>query len=576
MADFTVTDVTAAQYAEAETALLALLRAQYPHLDLRDGTALRELLVRPGAFQTAVMRQEIIDAARRGALKGLVDAGDATAEEAALALSNFGLVPAPELQAKGTVIVRVSRAARYAVPAGASFETYDGAVFASDVEVTADVDSEDTPVVADGAGGWYFTLAVTAVEPGTAGNIAAGTALSKPTSLYGAVSCAAYTGFTGGSGGEALAEAAARVPTAITHRAFSSRAACEAAIRDAATAAGFETYGVSVQGYGDPAMIRSRHNALGVDVGGRVDIYARTFTAPPEYAVTVDGVRMGAGQYRIVVTGDDAAGAATVVRVADAAGAVGSYSFTETRELADADGHDVVSSDPAEWSGSALQNVVVTATGVPGDALTKTFTVTLLRAPGIGELQTAADTSSVTQDVIVRAPAVIRVAVTGYAYVGVAGPTGAVLADAVTAKINDSGFAATLSRSELVAALLDAGAVKVGLGDGGLTITAAVTAANGSVIVLTGDEIGIGAGLATVGLTAESCVFTASAAAVSITAVPVGAAVPSAAPPTIEDVEAGVDGPGPVIVIGDNGAQYQLVVYTDEYGNRLPAYKAVV
>lgn len=363
----------------------------------------------------------------------------------------------------------------------------------------------------------------------------------------------------------------------MTHRAFSSRAACAAAIREAADNAGVPVHGVSVQGYGDQAMIRSRHNALGVDVGGRVDIYVRTFTAPPEITVTASGTRTGPGRYAVSITGEDAAGAVAAVRVADAFGAVGSYAFTESRVLAGADGHDVAPGIPAEWAGSALQDVALTVTGVPGDAAEKSFSVTLLRAAGIRELQAAADGAAITQDVVVRAPAVIRTAVTGYAYVGADGPTSEALSAAVVAGINDSGFSATLSRSDVVSSLLGAGALKVGLGDGGVALTAVVTAADGRLIALSGDEIGVGAGLAAVGLTPASCVFASSSAAVSVTAVPVGAAAPSAPPPSVEDAaETQPGGADPVIVIGDDGARYRLVVYTDEYGNRLPAYRAVV
>jgi len=451
-------------------------------------------------------------------------------EASNLILSNFGTALGAGTKAAGSVKVNVLYSRSYIISSGFTFTAVSGASFVTTASYTFSpdpVDGEEQLNTCDG--GYYFILPVEAEEAGTTYNIAKSTALSITSNLYGFVAASAYFAFSGGTDSESVASVLARLPASLSHRGLTSCTAIEAQLRAELTDTDIVLQALSVQGYGAPAQHRDRHNVLGISVGGRADVYVRTFTGPSVLLLTKTGTRVSDGTYSFNITADDAPGFCTIHRIADpgddgSSGALGSYEFTESRGASglETTWHDIdVDSNYVETHGTVYQTSTVTLTEVPDSAATREFSVEVFTTPGIAYIQNFMDSPirarNVAADFLVRSPLVCLVTLTANVICtpgtssASASEVAAELCTQATAYINSRSFCGRLTRSELVKVLMANSSVShVDMSAQGMKITGTVVDALGVSHTLSGDAIDISAIRDPESLlTAETCVFMA-------------------------------------------------------------------
>lgn len=523
MTELTLNDVNQDQFNAAELALIALIRSKYPTLDLRSGTVLRDTLVRTDASIAALHTAQVEQLRRLMSLPTIVEDGTAEAEDLNKILANFNMTQNTGSAATGRIKIKVDSARTYTLAPGTVFATFEGLQFqtADLVVALTTPGAGETQLYANGDGSYHFLADVVAMAEGSAYNIAQGTALDPVSSMYGYVSASAYTNFTTGLDGETVQEAVTRIPAALSHRALTNRTAVEAMLRARFEGTATAIQAIAVQGMGDDAMRRDKHNVFGVAVGGRSDVYVRTFTAPSVLVLEKTGTRTGDGTYSFEI-GSDAPGFYAIRSIGDKAGAVASYSFTETRTQSDdTTWHDLL---PADVPFTVFQTSTVTVTGVPDTMAEHAFAVEVWDCPGLASIQTYVDDDSVRNiaaDVVVRCPPICLVACRSTIYYDLATPPDlTVLASKLAAYVNSRSYTGMLTRSELVSVLLANGVKRVALDPDDMLLTGRVLGSDGVWRTLRGDKLAI-ADIADAGalLTPDTVVFAAELQDIQFTAV---------------------------------------------------------
>lgn len=521
-AQLSLTDVTQEQFDAAERVVIDLIRSAYPTLDQRKGTVLRDTLIRPDASLAALNVERVERLRRIISLSTMLEDGTATVTDVNAILANFNMHQLAGTYSTGSVRVKVDAVRTYTLAPGFTFVSLDGLQYRVQtltvVKQNATTSLGELPLLTATDNSYYFVVPVVAAAIGNQYNIAQGTALDTTIQLYGFISAAAYVNFTSGQDTESIQNAVSRIPASLSHRGLTNRTAIEAQLRARFDDTGLLIQALNVQGYGDAAQCRDKHNVFGVAVGGRADIYVRTFTDPPIVTLTKTATRTEAGTYQFTIDAADAPGYYAIRSVTDVDGlALSSYQFTDIRTAYGINDtwHDISSDNGlVETAYSVFQDATITVTGVPGSASTYTFKVELYCMSGLTDLQTYVDDQAVRNvaaDFIVRCPLICLVTCTANVYYPLASPVDTEgLKSKLTAYINSRSFVSRLTRSELASVLLAEGVTRVELGTQGMQLEGRVRDAGGTWHTLNGDSLDLTAieDAATM-LTPDTCVFAA-------------------------------------------------------------------
>ena len=354
---------------------------------------------------------------------------------------------------------------------------------------------------------------------GSKGNIEHGTALDPDSKMTGFVSASAYGTFSGGSDVEPIDKTVERIAAAISMRGLTTSLSVEASLRDRLDDTDNKIVAVSLCGYGSKSQLRDKHNAFGVAVGGRSDIYVRNFTAIPFVSVTreVEPDENGVASFEIMAS--EVPGMYCVDRVYDSDSAsMLSYEFDQEfgPDGLDSTWHDIDSSEPAEVAGTVWRKCTVTVKGVEVAESGKTILrADVIALPDITDIQSIVDDGAVRNigaDHVVRCPFVIRLSVNAIARVrpGVSFDTSEAVARIVS-YVNSAGFVGRVTRSEISSILLDMGASSVDLSDDDEMLHGYGYDANGRKFTLSGDAIDVAnAPTWCVMVSKETCVFATS------------------------------------------------------------------
>jgi len=491
--EFPLQDVTTDAGQAAEALIIQLLRNEYPNLDLRQGTVLRELLVRPSAALEAreTERYDYLQLIR--SLQLIAQNPDAaTVDDINVLLSVYGLEMRAGSVAQGTVQVTLATTAEFTVASSVVFETVDGVQFNPSATYQAVNTVEDATTqlqiypALDGTY-YYILVPVSAVVAGVSGNIVTGTAFEVTEgTVTGLVTAAAYTPFQDGVDPETVTDLIERLPAAISHRTLDSRASIEAILKSEVGGNFTNLYALGVQGFGDKAQLRDKHNAHGVAMGGKVDIYPRMFTAPNIVTLQKSGTRIAANTYEIKIAASDAPGFYAVRLVSDAESifapefefgkiqASGGYAFTEQRSSSGINNtfHDILDTQ-VEVAYTKYQTATLVVSGVPDTQDTHDFKVEVYSNPQLGDIQTFVDDSdyrNLKADYLIRCPLICLVSVRATLY---SENPSSVDTDLVRSRIatlvNSKSFTGTLTESEIVAALHEFDITRVNLTEDPLT-----------------------------------------------------------------------------------------------------------
>ncbi len=511
-----LTDITQEQYDAAEALLVSLLRAAYPSMDLRRGTVLRDLLLRAAA-QTVARDEALMEELRKQQSLIALAENEGTVDPDAVnaILSNFNVTRDTGANATGEVKVRVATDRTYNLHASFLFTTLDGKVYEVVDTVVArsvpDTTAGDIQLhLSDDGTYYYFMVTVLAAEPGAEYTLKAGDALNTGSALYGFIAAEAYADFTAGRDDETIVEAITRLPAAISYRALESRTSIEAKLRDEFAGASFRIQEVAVQGYGDAAQLRDKHNPMGFAVGSRVDVYTKTFTTPHQVTIQKTGTRIAANTYQIDIAATDAPGYYAIRAVSEIEAVTapsvgfgdlptyGSYVFDEVRQPSGVSQtfHDIDNDVLPEIAFSVWQKGVIVVTGVPHSEASREFKVELYTAPGLTEMQNYVDSSLVRNleaDYVVRCPLICMVEMQAYVYYDSRYPIDVTtMQHNLATLINTRPFDYVLTRSELVQQMLSDGATRVDLGEAhGMTLKGVVLDGNGTRHTITKDALDI-------------------------------------------------------------------------------------
>jgi len=532
----TIDKIKADAYDTAVAAAVDTVRAKHPDLDLRSGTAVRSLVIEPGALLDAMQRDVVNRLRTAMSLRAMSRETTVPREDAEAVLSNFGITLGGGTKASGVVRVNLIGTASVTVREGVVFTTESDVRFVVTKTVTASVDpaAGESAIRPSVDGRYYFTVPVEAEEVGSDGNIQQGHALSCSIVIGNYYSAEAFSDFTGGEDGESVASAVARIPAALAYRGMTNtlsvRAQLSAALADPA-----QLRAVSCAGHRSRAQLRDKHNTLGIAVGGRVDVYARMFDAPGVESMVLTGTKTGIVQdelkqdvtlYSIPVPAYPGFYAVRYVGPSDGApGRRGSLQYELVRGTVDgasADHDFDTSVDSCETAWSAYQSGTIVAHVYGETADTLDFKVDLYWTDGIAMLQGLVDSPevrNVAADYVVRTPAIcfVGMAATVRPKAGIDVDTDA-LVDALSVYINGRSFVPRLTRSELANILLQHGIESVDMSAGGMRLSGRLCGADGQWYYLEGDTLDVTAvGPERAMLTDETVVFAVEPGAIQIT-----------------------------------------------------------
>lgn len=488
-------DISDAEVDNAEALIIAALRADHPHLDLRRGTVLRDLLVRPAAQLHARHVQSTNAILNKRALSILAADPNASAADVNAILSNFGMTLLSGARASGTLRVRVSTPADITlVPdtvfTGPTGKTYSPA--STENVIVSRVGGDVLLRPGNAAGDYYFfDINVVATEAGTDAELAAGATVSADAGqIPQFISADTLTAISRGVAPETAAEAAARIPAAISARSPANAAGINAILSDPQHGNFTSLRHTSVVTAGAAMQRRGRVNALGIAVPGHVDCYVRDFGAPAYVRVEKTATRISDNAYKITLAPEDAPGFLFIAGITDAdadgVSQLGSYPFTQLLTYASAgnDNHMVDASDATTFAGTVYQGAELTVTNVAHDAATLTMQVVACVCPGISAMHAYLTSDAVRPfyDLLVRAPRAARVSVSATVEAS-AGFDVAAAARSVVDFVNSTGFDGRILGSDITSVLIAAGAKSVELGNagsGGLNLTARIPQLDGS------------------------------------------------------------------------------------------------
>jgi len=417
---------------ERYTASIAYLRQYladlFPHLDLRTGRVLNDVMLKPAA-EVHALDQETMDLYRRASsLQEIIEDPElaAVADVDRLA-SNFRITRKAGTPATGQVAIIVSGTYAIVVAEGSLF-TANGLRFraASTFTTTtgALVNPTDRLLIARDDGTYYFLVDVEADNVGSQYQLRQDTDVTWVSPSDGYVRAYANEDFTGGTTGETNKQLVDRLDIGLTAPAMAGRSNIESLLRNQFSS----ITDVSIVGAGDVEMVRDSHNLFGYKVGGKADLYLRTTDRIQRKVVTASAtlVNVAAKTMQLSIGRNDYPGyyfVGSILPVALAGTPEGALPVTQ--ELRGTDTTDLsyvapyIHSDE-EATYSRFQTAVIQFTDTTLDTSemavgsTAEYRVELLGIPDIGDIQdyvSARSRRAPQADYLVYAPTPILVAV---------------------------------------------------------------------------------------------------------------------------------------------------------------------
>lgn len=521
----TLSDISQTDFDAAKATSKELLSTDNSTLDLRDGTALSDLLVGPRSQLAAYDNLNIQDVRAQMSLKLMQENPELSSAEAMDNLAaNFNIVRRQGSQATGSVMVKVKNAQEYSILAGYTL-TANGLKYASIQTWALSNGAVSDPLTqleikTDALGGYYFIMPMQASATGAAYNIAEGTAMIViQNGIPNIQSAVVYAAFGGGTDTESNTQFMARIPTAMSQSEFSSVDAITTRLMNQFP----NIYDISVVGMGDEEMLRDKHNIFGVSFGGRIDAYVKTFRQPYAQVILVTATKVSNGVYTFDLNTLNAPGYYSIRSITSPAStltsetdfvtpAIGSFPFTETRsgyqtgntfhDFSAEAGEQLVETAYTCWQQSTVVVTDVPPTVVDGVAAnpdTLSLKVEIYMPVQLPEIQAFIDSKAVISkesDTVARSALLAFVTVTAQVYrKATVALDMTALTQAVADYINSKTFGETLTASQISSVLHQFDIVRVGLdnSDAGMRLEASVRGADGVWRTMSGSDLDVSA-----------------------------------------------------------------------------------
>lgn len=516
-----IAENTQLDFDNAEAVVIDMLQTSHPGISLRRGTVLRDLLVRPVAEIYAADTRRVDESMRCRSLSLLRDSGTATEEEVNAILSNFSTSLYSGKTASGYLFVQVDEDRAYGISADSVFTTSDGLNFVVSrayVATSADMEGEGyLKLRQSGNGNWYFLLPVQAESSGTQYEIDAGVRLQVSPEFDGLIAATSYAPFTGGGDAQTIQEAIDNLAASVSLRGMDSRLAVKATLldRNAGNFSGV-VLDCSLAGCGDACQIRDKSNVFGVATGGKVDLFVRSYSAPPVVTLTKTGRWDSArGVYVIEIGHDEVPGYYALRSVTDpeSVGGFGSsdktgflasnsYQASERFSVSGVPGIHFIPDSVAGAAWTSYRDIEIDVEDAGHeDEEERDFVVSVYASPSVSAVQEYVDREdvrSLRNDVLVRmAPlCVVSLSATVGLAPGASEPDIQAMKKAVQDYINSRSFVRRLSASEIVGVLNGFGISRVEMMHGsvyGFRMDGRIRDASGRNVYLSGPDLDIGA-----------------------------------------------------------------------------------
>ena len=438
-----------------EDFLVNFLASEFPNLDLTTGRVLRELLIRPAAIFYTLNNVNITNLQNSMSMLTVSQNPDlATPEVVAAILSNYRLTPSQGTTASGQISIVVGSLITTSVEQGTIF-TANGLNYITQspyvgvTDPTAVVSPQTVLMYQRSDGTYAFTIPVVAETVGSQYWVRQGTAFTATPAPVGMITALAVNDFAGGTNPSTNAEMVALFQQALSPQVLASRVSMEALLRTFAA-----INSLSIIGFGDPEMLRDRHNIFAMSTGGKADVYVKTnfypVSTPVEKTATL--IDPATGLWQIGVTRDDAPGFYLIQGINQPNTPVGTTSLEITAEVRGLDLTQVddefvpAISNMVEGAYSRYQTAVVQFKD-PCVDYTKlvagaqaSYVVNFLALPSIATLQDKSNdrgTRNPQADYLIRAavPAFVTVGITVQYQDGQTAPSASLIKQAIVNQI---------------------------------------------------------------------------------------------------------------------------------------------
>ena len=425
-----------------EEQIVAFVQAAYPTLDLSPGTALRDLVVRIYAHLETRIQEQIDLALVSSSLSEIAkDPSAVDPVQLERVLSNYNVTRSEGSTASGLLRIFMSSSATASIPPSVVF-TLGGVRYSPDGSYVLVAEALYTGLanqrILEPSGSLFSAvIPVTALSPGSAGNIRASTkATAVAPTIPGQVTLNADSDFTGGADADDNTVLLAKAKDGVVGKALSGREHIRAKLKTQFP--GIKDVGVV--GFLDPEM--SRDLVDGVHTGNRVDLHVKSASYPsrlserlPAVLVSYDTVTR-LGTVEISMSSDRAAGLYLIEAVrSNPQVQLTSFAIVSDARTMENNTMHEVGGDPPPFtayqrvtfrflvpyanikeSGTAAGTTAMSTwtsdtsappAGVLGVAGLLQFYVDYLKMPNIREIQAYVDSAaerSLTADMLVRAP----------------------------------------------------------------------------------------------------------------------------------------------------------------------------
>lgn len=519
----TLKDVSQTDFDTSKALTKELVGQQDVTLDLRDGTALADLLIGPRARLAALDNLNIQDVRSQMSFKLMQENPELSSVEAMDNLAaNFNITRRSGQAATGKVMITVATGQEYTAPSG--YRLLVGTRKYKSLQAWRLIFGEladpqtQLQIKLDAQGRYYFILPMEAEVSGSAYNLAEGAALTViQTGIPNIKLATVYEAFGGGVDTENNTQLIARLPAALSQASFSSTDAITTRLMN-----NFQSvYDLSVIGMGDEEMPRDKHNVFGIAMGSRLDVYVKTFRQPYTRVMLKTAYRVSDSVYTFDLTGDDAPGyycirsitSPTSIMTAETdlkTPALGGFPFTDTRRSWQTgnSSHDFsadVGQQALETAYSVWQASTVVVTNIPaileqgavGYPETLQLKVELYVPAGLREIQAFVDSKAIANkesDTVVKSALLAFVTMKANVYRKPSVTLSMTeLTQAVVDYINAKTFGETITTSQLSSVMHQFNIVKVGLevSDPGMRLEASVRGADGVWRTMSGSDLDV-------------------------------------------------------------------------------------
>lgn len=274
----------------AEDTLTALIKEEYPALDLTAGRVFKELLIKPAAIFYAFTEKNI--EALRTSLSLIASDENPELVDAEIAedfFANLRITKTDGTTSSGQLTIVMAVNATTIISMDTEFSINDTIFKPTQTFIgmpsVDDDDADNIRQITQRADQMYeFVIDVVASVEGTAGNIQQGTRLTVSPESTRIVDVYATDSFTGGTNTESIEDLITRGKEALSPKVLCTRLSDTALLKSEFGSA----VDISVIGYGDPEMTRDQHNIFSISSGGKIDIYTRSESIPTQETLLVD------------------------------------------------------------------------------------------------------------------------------------------------------------------------------------------------------------------------------------------------------------------------------------------------